>query len=268
MVVFKKRHGLAASVSLLLILFSLTMVSTIAYNYVVKQIINKKENLKFVAAEEKMLDLEEAISFSAWFPGGSKILAFSNYGGHLHVEPEQNNLKINITMDGTTYTIFNSAIGRFLYELPSFNVGRLSRWLRGDQRPIVNQSTAYQALISVEPGKEHEEIVTRYRPLVTSSLGDLTGGRQVNNVRVYIINLNTSEAFQSGGEFHIKAACKNVTTHVHYYNLGISVTSIYLTADLDGEQRTISVPLSVGTSGSRVNIEVVVSKIQIEGVSI
>ncbi len=171
-------------------------------------------------------------------------------------------------MDGTTYTIFNSNTGRFLYELTSTNVGYLSEWIRGDRRPIVNQSTAYQTQMSVMSGDEYDEIVTRYRPLVSSSLGEITEDRQVNNIRIYIINLNNSETFQSGGEFHVKATCENVSIHVQNYELGLSVTRIYFTANLDGEQRTISVPLSIGTSGSRVNIEVVVSNIRIMGVSI
>jgi hypothetical protein len=77
------RKGLAAPVSLLLIVFSLTLVSTVAYNYALRQIDNRKEDLKLVAAEEKMLDLEEAITSTAWTPSGSRTLAFSDYGGRL-----------------------------------------------------------------------------------------------------------------------------------------------------------------------------------------
>jgi hypothetical protein len=77
-------------VSLLLIVFSLTMVSTVAYNYVLRQIDARKEDLKLVAAEEKMLDLEEAITSTAWTPSGSRTLAFSDYGGRLRVETAAN----------------------------------------------------------------------------------------------------------------------------------------------------------------------------------
>ena len=266
--VIHKRRGLAAPVSLLLILFSLTLVSTVAYNYAVRQIGNRKEDLKLVAAEEKMLDLEEAISFSAWSPGASKTLAFSDYGGQLRVEARANHLQVNLTMDGSTYTVFDSDTGRFIYELPSTIVGRLGRWLRGDQRTIVNQSTAYQALMRVETGSEYEELVARYRPLVSSSLGDVSGGRRINNVRIYIVNLNASEAIQSGGEFHVKVTCINVTTRVDSYDLGDSVTTMDVTADLNGVQRTVVVPITVDASGSTVRVEFVISYVKIEGVSI
>jgi hypothetical protein len=265
---FDRRRGLAAPVSLLLILFSLTLVSTVAYNYAVRQISNRKEDLKLVAAEEKMLDLEEAISFTAWSPGASKAVAFSDYGGQLRVEPGGSHLLVNLTMDGSTYTVFDSDTGRFIYELPSTVVGDLDRWLRGDQRVIVNQSTAYQSLMRVETGSEYQELVGRYRPLVSSSLGDVSGGRRVNNVRIYIVNLNASEAIQSGGEFHVKVTCENVTTMVNSYDLGVTVTTMDILADLDGVQRTVAVPITVGASGSTVRVEVVVCHVKIEGVSI
>jgi hypothetical protein len=265
---FNRRRGLAAPVSLLLILFSLTLVSTVAYNYAVRQIGNRKEDLKLVAAEEKMLGLEEAISFTAWSPGASKAVAFSDYGGQLRVEPGGSHLLVNLTMDGSTYTVFDSDTGRFIYELPSTVVGDLDRWLRGDQRVIVNQSTAYQALMRVETGSEYQELVGRYRPLVSSSLGDVSGGRRINNVRIYIVNLNASEAIQSGGEFHVKVTCENVTTLVNSYDLGVTVTTMDILADLDGVQRTVAVPITVGASGSTVRVEVVVCHVKIEGVSI
>ena len=265
---FDRRRGLAAPVSLLLILFSLTLVSTVAYNYAVRQIGNRKEDLKLVAAEEKMLGLEEAIKFTAWSPGASKAVAFSDYGGQLRVEPGGSHLLVNLTMDGSTYTVFDSDTGRFIYELPSTVVGDLDRWLRGDQRVIVNQSTAYQSLMRVETGSEYQELVGRYRPLVSSSLGDVSGGRRINNVRIYIVNLNASEAIQSGGEFHVKVTCENVTTQVNSYDLGASVTTMDILADLDGVQRTVAVPITVGVSGSTVRVEVVVCHVKIEGVSI
>jgi hypothetical protein len=44
---------------MLLILFSLTLVSTIAYTYSLNHLENRKEDLKLYAAEERMLDVEE-----------------------------------------------------------------------------------------------------------------------------------------------------------------------------------------------------------------
>jgi hypothetical protein len=260
------RRGLATPVSTLLILFSLTMVSTVAYHYALTQIVSRKEDLKLIAAEEKMLDMEEAISSSAWAPGSVRTLAFSDYGGELRVETGENPLLINLTLGDETSTIFEGDTGRFLYELPSTAVGHLGRWLRGDSRPIVNLSTSYQAQMSVETGDERQELRARYRPLVSSSVGGLVAGRYVNHIRVYVVNLNGSQAIQSGGEFHVKAACTGVTTIVHTFNTSEAVAGV--TAVLDGSSRALQVPLTSGPSGATVSVEVVVSHVKIEGVGV
>ena len=260
------RRGLATPVSTLLILFSLTMVSTVAYHYALTQIEARKEDLKLIAAEEKMLDMEEAISSSAWAPGSVRTLAFSDYGGQLRVEPGENPLLINVTLGGETSTVFEADTGRFLYELPSTVVGDLGRWLRGDSRPIVNQSTSYQAQMSVETGDERQELRARYRPLLSSSVGGLVAGRYVNQIRVYVVNLNASQAIQSGGEFHVKATCTGVTTSVHTFNTSEALAGV--TAVLGGSSMTLQVPLTSGPSGATVRVEVVVSHVKIEGVGV
>jgi len=265
---FRRRRGLTSSVSLLLIIFSLTLVSTIAYNYALAQIGSRKEDLKLVASEEKMLDLEEAISSVAWSPGASRAIAFSDYGGQFRVEPGESPLQINVTLGATTDTVFDSDAGRFLYELPSTPAGRLGRWIRGDRRVIVNQSTAYMAQMSVEAGSEYEELTARYRPIVSSSLGEVSAGRRINNVRIYVVNLNSSEALDSGGEFHVKVSCTDVAIALDTYNESAAVTSMSVAASLSGVTRTITVPITVGASGSSVRVEVVVSDVKIEGVSV
>jgi len=262
------RRGLAAPVSLLLIIFSLTLVSTVAYNYALRQIDARKEDLKLVAAEEKMLDLEEAITSTAWTPSGSRTLAFSDYGGQLRVETAANPLQINVTLGASNGTVYDSDTGRFIYELPSTILGHEGRWIRGDRRAVVNQSTAYQAQMNVVTGSEYQELVSRYRPLVSSSVGGLSTGRRINSVRIYVINLNASEGLASGGEFHVKVTCIDVTTSLITFNGTSSDTVMSVSVSLDGTTRTISVPISVGASGSSVRVEVVVSSVKIEGVAI
>jgi hypothetical protein len=262
------RRGLSTAVSMLFIIFSLTIVSTIAYSYALNRMGNRKEDLKLYAAEEKMLDMEEAISDVAWSPGSVRTLAFSDYGGQLRTEPSTNHLLINVTMDGSTYTIFDEDTGQIIYELPSTVIGRYGVWIRGDDRSIVNQSASYQAQMNVDIGEEHEELITRYRPLLSSSTGDLVSDRRINNIRIYIINLNSSETIESGGEFHVKAVGDSVTTTVHSYDLDASVTEIEIKAVLKGTQGTIEVPLTTSPSGSTVKIEVVICIVKIEEVNV
>lgn len=261
-------RGLATPVSMLIIFFSLTLVSTITYYYAVSRVDARKEDLKLIAAEEKMLDLEEAVSSSAWSPGSARVLAFSDYGGELSVEPAGNHLKINVTMGISSRVLFNSSVGRVLYKLPFTSSRHIGSWLRGDQRSVVNRSSAYQAQVHVERGDEREELIVGYRPMVSSSSGGLVAGRRVNNIRIYIINLNGSQSLSSGGEFHLKVLCSGVSTSVHTYNLTSSVSSVGITATLSGSERTVEVPITSGPSGSTVRFEVLVCHIEVRGVSV
>ena len=262
------KRGLATPVSMLIIFFSLTLVSTITYYYAVNRVEARKEDLKMIAAEEKMLDLEEAISSSTWSPGSARVISFSYYGGELRVEPMGNHLKLNVTMGASSEVLFNNSTGLVLYQLPFTSLGRVGSWLRGDQRAVVNRSSAYQAQVHIELGEERQELRVGYRPLVSSSIGGLVAGRRMNNIRIYIINLNESQALSSGGEFHLKVLCSGVSTRVHTYNLTSSVSSVGITATMNGSERTVEVPITSGPSGSTVRGEGLVCHIEVRSVSV
>ena len=263
-----KRRALAAPVSLLLILFALSMISTVAYSYSLTQIEHKKQDLKLAAAEEKNIEMAQEVGYIAWAPGSVRTISFLNYGGKLRVEPTENHLQLNSTLGDSKVTLFNSPTGRTVYELPSTVVGHLGRWLAGDERAIVNQTASTQTQASVGAGDEHQEMYVRYRPQLTSSTGDLTGGRRVNVIRVYIININSSTAMQTSGELHIKAECTAVTTSIQSYDLNATVSRVSLSSDLDGVTDIVEIPLTIGASGSTVRIETVVSSVKISGVTI
>jgi hypothetical protein len=261
-------RGLATPVSMLIIFFSLTVVSTVTYYHAMSRIEAEKESLKLVAAEEKMLDLEEAVSSVAWKPGSSRVLAFSDYGGELKVEPASNHLKINVTMGASSYILFDSDTVRVLYELPSTTSRQVDRWLRGDNRAIVNGSASYLSQVRIERGVEKQELILSYRPLVSSSTGDLVKGRRVNNIRIYVVNLNSSQVYSSTGQFHLRAWCSGVSTFVNSYNLTSAISSASISATLGSSQRTVVVPIMNSTSGSTVRYEVVVCFVELRRMSV
>jgi len=196
------------------------------------------------------------------------VLAFSNYGGELSVELQENHLKINITMGESSYIVFNSSTGLILYQLPFATKRHVGRWLLGDDRAIVNRSSAYQAQVHIVGGEQRQELRMGYRPLVSSSLGGLASGRRVNNIRIYVINLNGSQALASEGEFHLKVECNSVSTRLNTYNCSASITSANIRATLDGIEEEVEVPLTSGPSGSTVRVEVIVCNIEARGVRV
>lgn len=262
----KNRRGLAAPVSLLLILFALTMVSSVTYSYGLSQIEKRKRDLNLKAAEIKNLELENTIGSNAWQPGSIKITAFSNYGGQFRLDPIGNNLQLNVTINTTVFTLYNSPTGKYVYELPSIEVSHYGRWFRGDERAIVNQTTSEISQVSVVIGDEHQELISRYRPTVSTSISDLIGGRRINKIRIYIINLNGSNAIQLEGEFYVKSIVKNVTVVTQDYDLDASISSITISANLAGVTDSIEIPITNGPLGSTIRYEFIISNIKLSEV--
>jgi len=260
-------RGLATPVSMLIIFFSLTFASTIAYHFAITRVDAKKEDLKFVAVQEKILGLDEAISSIVWSPGSSRIIAFSDYGGEFRVEPNGSHLELKLLMNGSNDTVFNHSIGRFLYKLQYASSNAADTWLRGDQRVIVSSGSSQQSRVRIELGDEGKELVVDYRPLVSWSLGGMMDGRRINNIRIYVISLNRSQSIVGNGEFYVKAYCSEIFSEVKAYNLTSSVISVDLMATLNGSVGTVEVPITSGPSGSTVRVETLVCRIELLGVS-
>lgn len=259
-------RGLATPVSTLIIFFSLTSASIVVYAYSINKIGSKTDELKLFAAEEKMLDLESAISSASWSVGSSRVLAFSDYGGELILNPSGNHLTLSVAINESSHVLFNSSTGLIVYELSFALANHVDTWLLGDRRAIVNVSSVHQAQVRIEPGLERQELIAGYRPVASSSLGGSLDGRGLNNIRIYVINLNSSQAFTLEGELYLRILCENVDVLFYTYNVTSSVSSISILSELDASDYSVVIPLTSGPSGSTVRIEVVICQIAIEKV--
>ena len=116
----------------------------------------------------------------------------------------------------------------------------------------------------IESGEEHPEIMLRYRPMVSSATGGTENGKPVNNVRIYVVNLNSSQNLELMGKIPIKTSCLSVETSVNSYNLSYSPTSLTVHVTLSGRQAQVSVPISSNENGAIINVELVVCNAKIE----
>ncbi len=260
------RRGLAAPVSTLIIFVSLTLTVSSLYYLATVRVGAQRGSLRFTAAEEKMLELGSSIDTVAWAPSSSAVVSFSNYEGTLRVEPLSRRLVLQVTVGASTHTLLNITTGRVVYEMPSRSSG-CATYLRGDARAIVNRSTSIMSQVYLSVGDEWEELIVGYRPLVSSSTGGLVGGRRVNNVRVYVITLNASDDLILSGEFHVAVSCVNVSSSLYVYNAS-SISSITVSATLEGAQSSVLVPVESGPNGVQVRVEVVVCSIAVREVGL
>jgi len=256
------RGGLTTPVSTLIIFVSLTLTVSSLYYLATIRVGAQRSDLKFTAAEEKMLELGSSIESIAWSPSSSEVLSFSNYGGSLRVEPRSRRLILEATIGSSTYTLLNITIGRAVYEMPSSKESLCSSYLRGDDRAIVNKSTSIMSQIYITIGSEGEDLIVGYRPLVSSSTGGLADGRRINNIRIYVINLNASEELTLPGEFHTGVRCEGVSSSLHTYN-AYSVSCVSVAATLEGARGSVLIPIENGPEGAQIRFEVVICSIRL-----
>lgn len=261
---WRSRRAIAIPVTFLMLFVSMTLLISTTYYFAVSRISAKGQTLKVSAAEQDMLSLEQLVKFVAWSPGTYQTHEFDDFGGKFRVIPNAKTLILNLT-DGSFYDVFfNSSVGKAVYELPPSEVSSSDIFLCGDRRVIVNQSSSSMTQLCIAQATEFYEVMLSYRPLAGSTVAESGNGKPVNNLRVYVINLNSSQSMTQMGSFRLKITCVNVVSTWRNYNFTSPITSISVIADLDGTNGEVSLPISSNSQGAVVNLETVTCYIQIE----
>jgi hypothetical protein len=262
------KGGLALPVTFLMLFVFLILLISATYYFSISRISAKTTALKVAGVEQEMLSLEGVIKFVAWSPGSYQIYEFGDYGGEFQVVPTAKRLTLNLTDESSFSDVFfNSSIGKVVYELPPTETYDNNLYLKGDSRVIVNQSSSTMTQLYISQSAEYSyEITLSYRPLAGSTVTGSSGGKPVNNIRVYIMSFNSSENITRLGNFRLKASCVNVTTSWRTYNFSSPITSLSIKANLNGNSDEVSLPISSNADGAIVNLETVTCNVKMEDV--
>ena len=258
------KKALAIPITFLLLFASLFVVISITYYFAVSRVNANNQILNISSAKQNMNAIEKSLQLVVWQPGSSKTIEFDDCGGTLKTEPSANLLTINVTDETFSEVIFNSSVGGLIYELPYSRSADTGLYLKGTSQVVENRSGAVMTQLYIESGEEHPEIVLRYRPMVSSTTGGTENGKPVNNVRIYVVNLNSSQDLELMGKIPIKSSCVNTTTYVNSYNLSYSPESLTVQVTLSEREAQISVPISGNENGAIINVELVISNMKIE----
>jgi hypothetical protein len=260
------REGIAIPVTFLMLFVSLTFLITATYYFSINRLTAKSQELKVSGVEQEMLSFEKVVKFVTWSPGTYETFEFGDFGGAFKVLPTSKRLMLNLT-DNSSFAqvFFNSSVGEIVYELPP-SEAQDNMFLKGDSRVIVNESSATMTQVQISQGSAHYEITLAYRPLASSTVTDSSSEKPTNNLRIYIINLNSSESVTRMGSLRLKATCVNVTSSWLSYDFPNAITSLMVKADVDGNFGTVSLPISSGAQGALVNLETVICTVKIEEV--
>ncbi len=257
-------RAIALPVTFLILFVSLVLLVTVTYYFSISRISAKNLELKVSGAEQEMISLEKVIKFVSWSPGSYEIYDFGDFGGKFRVMPVAKRLVLNITDDSAFQDVFfNGSTGKVLYEITSSGIQE-SIFLKGDNRAIVNQSSAIMTQLFASQGIEHYEITLSYRPSTGSTATGSSNGKPVNSVRVYIISLSSSKNTTRLGSFRLKTTCVNVTSSWQTYDFSNSISSLLVKADLDGVLGQVALPISSNAQGAIVNLETITCNIKLE----
>jgi hypothetical protein len=261
---FHSRKALAIPVTFLILFVSTLCLISITYYFAVEKVNSRSQTLKIVSAKQDFISLDENIMAVVWQPGSARVFSVSDSGGQLHVEPNNNSLTISISSNlGFNETVYNGITGQVRYELPYSDSPETGLYLKGDSRTIINQTGSPITQLSIEHGAEHPEIQLRYRPSVFNVAAGTEGNLSVNNLRIYVVNLNTSDSMVFYGQLPLRISCESTHITTTTYNVSSGTQTLIVKSVMDGVSGQVSIPISNTPDGAVVNVEIVQCNIKI-----
>jgi hypothetical protein len=259
------KAGLALPITFLILLVSTLSIISFTYAYSIERVNSQSQSLKVSTAKQNLLALNDAVFSTLWQPGSSSIFDLADSGGTLNIQPNNNflTLSINYNLD-TQETIFNASVGQVIYELPSSSSSQAGIYLRGDYRTITNQTGTTTSQMLIQNGADHPEIQLRYRPSLTYATAGLENSKAVNNIRIYLVNLNSSSSISSLGEIPLKISCKTTELISKSFELTSASEQLVVTSVLNGSSGFVTTPISSTPQGAIINLEIVISNISIQ----
>jgi hypothetical protein len=260
----RSRAALALPLTFLILFVSTLGIVGFTYYFSVEKISSQGQTLKVSTAKQNLISLNEAVISTLWQPGSSATFDLEDSGGLLNIQPASNILTLTVNDgSGIAETIFNTTIGKVTYEFPYSDSAATGLFLKGDSRTITNQSGSSISQMCIVNGAEHPEIQLRFRPTVTYATMGLEEGRPINNIRIYIVNLNSSSPIALHGRLPLKISCTNTLLTTKSYQVDYQPENLVITSTLDVDSGSVSIPISSNTEGAIINIEMVISNISI-----
>ena len=260
---YRSKKALAIPVTYLILFVSTLGIIAVTYYYSIQRIDARSVSLRDSMAEQGMESLDQTASSVLWQPGSSKTLQIDDYGGELVVQPSTNQLLVNVTdNNGISNTIFNATVGQVVYELPYSESSDAGLFLDGDSSPISNQTGSATAQLYIRNGPEHIEIALQYRPIVSVATYVSEDNTTVYDIRIYVVNLNSSQSIDSMGTVPLEVSCLQNT--VTTYNVTYPTGTLTINANLNGAQGQVSVPITGGDNSAEVNLNLILCNVKIE----
>ena len=252
-------------VTFLILLVSTLGIISVTYYFSIERINSQSEALKVSTANQDFLSLDNVILSVLGQPGSSATFDLADSGGLINVQPTNDTLTINVNDNSTIdATIFNASVGQVSYDLPFSGSIETGLYLEGDSQTITNQSGSSPSQLFLTNGVQGPVIQLQYRPTVTYATAGLENDHAVTDIRIYLVNLNSSDPIALQGAIPLQISCASTQLTTKTYQVSNQFENLEISSQLNGAKGSISVPIQSGPQGSIINIETVISNISIE----
>jgi hypothetical protein len=225
----------------------------------------QNETLKASTAEQTLQSLDKTILSTLGQPGSSATFDLTDSGGAINIQPTNRILTITCNDNlSDSEIIFNSSIGEVSYELPNLGSRAIGIYLAGDSQTITNQTGASLSQLHIAQGNQGPEIQLSYRPTVSYATTGLEDGKTAYDIRIYVINLNSSDTVSQYGKLPLKISCSSTQLTTSTLQVPCQTESLNISSQIDGTSDTVSIPISSTHQGAIINIETVISSISIQ----
>ena len=99
---------------------------------------------------------------------------------------------------------------------------------------------------------------------MTYAAAGLQNGQAVNDIRIYIVNLNSSSPIALRGDLPLQISCTNTQLTTETYQVSYQTENLVITSELNGVNGNVTIPISSTVEGSIIHVETVISNVSIE----
>ncbi len=260
----RSKKGLALPMTFLILFVTTLGLISATYFLAIERVNTRSQTLKIISAKQDLQSLDQNIMSVVWQQGSARAMEILDSSGKLNVEPNNGSASIAITdFRDINQTIYNQTTGQIRYELPYSDSPDTGLFLKGDSRTITNQSGSLITQLFIASGAEHAEILLRYRPTVSYITAGVENNLTINNIRIYIVNMNSSNSISLNGKVPLRISCESTQITSLSYTLNYITDSIVFTSILDDTSGQVSIPISSTTDGAIINLEIVQCNIKV-----
>ena len=260
----RSKKGLALPMTFLILFVTTLGLISATYFLAIEKVNTRSQTLKIISAKQDLQSLDQNIMSVVWQQGSARAMEILDSGGKLNVEPNNGSASITITDNrDINQTIYNQTTGQIRYELPYSDSPDTGLFLKGDSRTITNQSGSLITQLFIASGAEHAEIRLRYRPTVSYATAGTENNRTINNIRIYIVNMNSSNSISLNGKVPLRVSCESTQITSLSYTLNYVTDGIVFTSILDDTAGQVLIPISSTIDGAIINLEIVQCNIKV-----